>query len=90
MIPPRDNAVYWEEGHPRNKAVSQCRDMGRAAWKIKAGYHFRCLAETAIYRFKKLIGPSLSARIPDNQDTEAYVGIAAINQMNSLGMPQRA
>jgi len=90
VIPPRDNAAYWEKGHPRNKAVSECRDTSRAAWKIRAGYHFRSLAETAIYRFKRLIGPSLSARNPDNQGTEAYVGIAAINRMNTLGMPQRA
>lgn len=90
VIPPRDNAAYWEAGHPRNQAVAECRKTDRKNWKINIGYHFRSLAETAVYRFKKLIGPCLSARIPENQGTEAYVGVAVINRMNTLGMPQRA
>lgn len=89
VIPPRDNAAYWKKGHPRNQAVAECRKADRKTWKINAGYHFRSLAETAIYRFKKLIGSCLSARLPENQGTEAYVGIAVINRMNTLGMPQR-
>lgn len=90
VIPPRKNAAYWEKEHPRNQAVSACRKEGRKAWKITVGYHRRSLAETAVYRFKQLIGGTLSTRIPANQGTEAYVGVAVINRMNTLGMPQRA
>lgn len=90
VIPPRRNAAYWEAGHPRNTAVSACRKDGWAAWKLQAGYHRRSLAETAVYRFKQLIGSRLSFRRPDNQATEAYVGIAVLNRMNTLGMPQCA
>ena len=90
VIPPRDNAAYWETGHLRNQAVAECQKVGRKTWKINAGYHFRSLAETAVYRFKKLIGACLSARLPETQGTEAYVGVAVINRMNTLGMPQRA
>lgn len=90
ITPPRENAAYWEAGHPRNEAVAACRKSGRKAWKEEVGYHRRSLAETAVYRFKQLIGACLSARRPDNQGTEAYVGIAVINRMNTLGMPQRA
>lgn len=89
VIPPRDNAAYWEAGHPRNLAVAECR-KDRKTWKINIGYHFRSLAETAVYRFKRLVGSCLSARLPENQGTEAYVGVAVINRMNTLGMPQRA
>jgi len=90
IVPPRKNAAYWEKGHPRNQAVSICRKEGRKAWKTQVGYHRRSLAETAVYRFKQLIGGGLSARFPANQGTEAYVGVAVINRMNTLGMPQRA
>lgn len=90
VIPPRKNAAYWESGHPRNKAVAACRQNGRQTWKIEVGYYLRSLAETGVFRFKQLIGSSLSARLPENQAVEAYVGIAVINRMNSLGMPVRA
>jgi hypothetical protein len=90
IAPPRQNAAYWEAGHPRNQAVADSRKLGRKVWKEEAGYHRRSFAETAIYRFKQLIGACLSARRPDNQGTEAYVGVAVINKMNMLGMPQRA
>ena len=90
VIPPRDRAAYWEKGHPRNKSVAECRKKGRKTWKIKVGYHLRSLAETAVYRFKQLISPKLSARLLQNQGTEAYVGVAAINCINTPGMPKRA
>lgn len=90
VIPPRKNAAYWERGHPRNTAVAACRKQGRQTWKIDSGYHRRSLAETGVYRFKRLIGPCLSARLPDNQAAEVYSGIAVINRMNTLGMPVRA
>lgn len=90
VIPPRRDAAYWASGHPRNQAVTDCRKKGRGAWKRDVGYHRRSLAETAVYRFKQLIGSALSARVPDNQGTEAYMGIAVIQRMNTLGMPIRA
>jgi len=90
VIPPRKNAAYWESGHPRNAAVAACRTQGRKAWKQEVGYHRRSLAETAVYRFKQLIGPRLRARNKANQAAEVYAAIAAINYMNTLGMPVRA
>lgn len=90
VIPPRDNAAYWESGHPRNAAVATCRKQGRPAWKREAGYHRRSLAETAVFRFKQLIGAHLWARSGNNQAAEVYAGIAVINRMNTLGMPARA
>jgi hypothetical protein len=89
VIPPRDNAAYWESGHPRNAAVAACRRDGRPAWKRESGYHRRSLAETAVYRFKQLIGERLWARTGDNQAAEVYAAIAVINRMNTLAMPVR-
>jgi hypothetical protein len=90
VIPPRKNAAYWESGHPRNAAVAACRKQGRPAWKREAGYHRRRLAETAVFRFKQLIGARLWARSGNNQAAEVYAGIAVINRMNTLAMPARA
>lgn len=89
VVPPRDNAAYWEAGHPRNEAVSQCRKDSRAEWKKRVGYHRRSVAETAMYRYKQLIGATLAARLPETQGTEAYIGVAVLNRMNTLGMPVR-
>ena len=89
VIPPRRNAVYWQAGHPRNEATAACRKHGRKTWKKASGYHRRSIPETAVYRFKRLIGADLSARDLARQRTEAYVGAAVINRMNTLGMPVR-
>lgn len=61
-IPPRSNAVFWEDGHPRNDAVEALRNDELPQWKRDKGYHLRSLAETAMYRFKQLIGSRLSLR----------------------------
>jgi hypothetical protein len=65
------------------------RKQGRPAWKREAGYHRRRLAETAVFRFKQLIGVRLWARSGNNQAAEVYAGIAVINRMNTLAMPVR-
>lgn len=60
-IPPRKNTTLWEEGHPRNEAVTALK-AGLAQWKQATGYHQRSKAETAMYRVKQLIGAKLSLR----------------------------
>jgi hypothetical protein len=88
-IPPRETAVPWEESHPRTAAVTACRELGRATWKQAVGYHRRSVVETAMYRYKQLIGPHLRARLVSTQQCEAYVAVAVLNRMNRLGMPER-
>ena len=61
-IPPRKNAAPWEEDHPRNEAVTALKAGELKQWKKDSGYHQRSIAETAMYRFKQLIGPTLSLR----------------------------
>jgi hypothetical protein len=48
------------------------------------------LSETAVYRYKQLIGPTLRARRFQTQQFEAHAGIAVLNRLNTLGMPVRA
>jgi hypothetical protein len=44
VVPPRDNAVRWEEGHPRNAVLEQIAEQGMAEWQKTAGYHRRSIA----------------------------------------------
>ncbi|MBE0368184.1 hypothetical protein PAUR_a1734 [Pseudoalteromonas aurantia 208] len=86
--PPRDNAQYWEEGHPRNNAVFMMHQIGLTQWKVNSGYHLRSLAETAMYRFKQLMGDKPKSRRFNSQHTETMIKVKAINKMNGLGMPK--
>jgi len=87
IVPPRDNAVPWEEGHPRTEALAHIAEQGLKAWKKSTNYHQRSLAENAMYRLKQLLGDRLSSRSFETQVTEVHVRIAAMNIMTSLGMP---
>ncbi|MCB0748328.1 MAG: IS5/IS1182 family transposase, partial [Ignavibacteriae bacterium] len=73
------------------QAVRACQgETGRKEWKKQVGYHRRSLGETAMYRYKQLIGPTMRARQFDTQQVEAHAAIAVLNRFNTLGMPKRA
>ena len=72
----------------RDEILRSIRDNGLKAWKQASNYHRRSLAETAMYRFKQLLGRTLDARIFENQCTEAFIKCNAMNRMTSLGMPE--
>jgi hypothetical protein len=56
-------------------------------WQRRSGYNRRSLVETAMYRYKAIIGRRLHARNLLNQRTEAKIGCNVINRMTRLGMP---
>ena len=87
VVPPRENAVSWEKGHPRNAVLEQVAQRGMAGWKKESGYHRRSIAENAMYRLKQLFGDSLASRLIETQVTEVHTRIAALNVMTYLGMP---
>ena len=87
VVPPRENAAKWEDGHPRNAVLDEIAKKGRAAWKEESGYHRRSIAENAMYRLKQLFGDSLSSRLFETQVVEVHARIAALNIMTYLGMP---
>ncbi|OWU16012.1 transposase, partial [Vibrio parahaemolyticus] len=62
LIPPRKNAGYWEEGHPRNEVVDALKNDSLAQWKTDSGYHSRSISETAMSRYKGLTSGTLSLR----------------------------
>jgi hypothetical protein len=94
VIPPcKGAAIRPPPGRPdvpptRGAAVARIAAVGRAAWKAETGYHRRSLAETAMSRYKTIIGPGLNARTLDNQKAEAAVAVRCINRLTALGMPR--
>ncbi|EGQ7966913.1 IS5 family transposase [Vibrio vulnificus] len=89
LIPPREGAAFWENGHPRNLAVG-CQKLygSNNKWKKRYGYQKRSLSETAMYRVKQLLGGRLSLRNYNAQVGETYAMIKALNKLTGLGMPE--
>ncbi|ABU73878.1 IS5 family transposase [Vibrio campbellii] len=89
FIPPREGAVFWQQGHPRNLAVG-CQKLygSNKKWKKRYGYHKRSLSETAMYRVKQWFGGKLSLRNYNSQVGETYAMIKVLNKLTGLGMPE--
>ena len=91
VIPPRATAVPSTAADTapsqRDRHLQLIRDKGRMGWQKAVGYGRRSLGETAMSRYKALIGPGLGARSLPAQKTEARVGCAVLNRMTRLGMP---
>lgn len=71
----------------RDETIRHIRRVGRRQWKRDVGYHERSLAETAVSRWKGIIGPDVHARAPERQMIEVLIGAAVLNRMTALGMP---
>jgi hypothetical protein len=89
VIPPRSNAVIWDNGQmdARDANLRRIQQIGRKAWKIESQYHRRSLAETGIYRLKTLFGAAFASRTLDRQQREVRIRCVALNRMTALGMP---
>ena len=91
LIPPRATAVPSAAAgtapSQRDRHVELIRDKGRMGWQKAVDYGRRSLGETAISRYKALIGPSLRARTLPAQKTEARAACAVLNRMTRLGRP---
>ncbi len=57
------------------------------AWQRATGYGRRSLAETAVGRYKAIIGPKLRARMLPAQRGEAVMAIEALNRMIRVAKP---
>ncbi len=51
------------------------------------GYNRGSLVETAMYRYKTIVGRRLHVRTLPNQRNEAKIGCAVLNRMTGPGMP---
>jgi Transposase DDE domain len=91
IIPPRATAVPNETTTAqRNRHIATIEKLGRIGWQRRSGYNRRSLAETAVYRYKTIIGRRLQARTLPKQRTEAKIGCNVLNRMTRLGMPASA
>jgi len=91
IIPPRWTAVpsvaAGTTPSQRDRHTQMIPDEGRMAWQKANGYGRRSHADTAMFRYKALIGSSLGARTLPAQKTEAKVGCSVLNRMARLGAP---
>ncbi len=91
IIPPRAGAVASATANTmpslRDRHIRMIEDRGRMGWQTAVGYGKRSLGETAVFRYKAIIGRSLRARTLPAQRTEARVACAVLNRMTRLGRP---
>ncbi len=91
VIPPRKDAVLSENASdsptPRDLHIMSIEENGRLKWQKETGYNRRSLVETAMFRYKTIVGACLRSRNFDSQKTEEKIGVAVINKMTGLGMP---
>jgi hypothetical protein len=88
IIPPRSTAVPSDTStSQRDQHLQAIAEHGRSNWQRSSGYGRRSLVETAMYRYKTIIGRRLRARTLPNQRTEAKIACNVLNRMTHLGMP---
>lgn len=91
IIPPQHNAVINNSGlqhlRERNKAIKNIATIGREKWKKENSYHQRSKIETAMFRYKTIIGDQLAARKESHQQTEVAIGCKILNIMLQVTKP---
>jgi hypothetical protein len=91
IIPPRATAVLSPTADTapsgRDQHIQIIQEKGRRGGQKAVGYGKRSLVETAMFRYKALIGPTLRARTLPAQETEARVACSVMNRMAQLGRP---
>jgi hypothetical protein len=94
IIPPRKDAKIQQHGNRkapplrRDEIIRAIREKGRARWKKERGYHRRSLAETLMFRYKKIIGNAVRARREQYQQSESRVACLILNRMLQVAKPQ--
>src|SRR3954467_15151338 len=91
VIPPRVNAVDRSNIDPpsqRDRHIAAINTDGRMTWQAVTGYGKRSLVETAIGRYKAIIGGRLRARSFDAQQTEVAIGCVVLNRMPACARPK--
>ncbi len=58
-------------------------------WKADSGYHKHSIADTAMYRFKRLIVPKRSLRNYNAQMGKLLAGVKVMSKLIGLGIPVR-
>jgi hypothetical protein len=91
VIPPRANAVErpnTDRSFQRDRHIAVINADGRMKWQAASNYGKRSLVETAIGRYKLIIGGRLRARSFAAQQTEVAIGCATLNRMLACARPK--
>ena len=92
-IPPQHNAKIWQHANTRAQRLARdenlrrIRQVGRKQWKQECNYHRRSIAETTMFRLKRMFTDKVQARTPSRQRTQLLLRCRALNLMTTLGMP---
>jgi len=76
-----------ERQSPRDRHIQLMAERGRIGWQKATGYGRRNQAETAMGRYKHLIGPKLHARSLPAQRGEVAIAVAVLNTMSRTAKP---
>ena len=91
VIPPRRSAALSPRSDTdpsqRDGHIRLIQEQGRSAWRKSTGHGRRSLVETAIGRYKALIGPRLRSRGVVNQQGEVALGVEVLNRMIRVAKP---
>jgi hypothetical protein len=91
VIPPRATALpsaeFETNASARDTHLIMIESLGRLGWQDVSGYGKRALVETAMGRYKFIVGARLRARDWRGQKTEAAIGVAVFNRMLAAGRP---
>lgn len=93
-IPPQKRARIKQHGNclkeplARDENLRAIRRAGRKKWKREIDYHRRSLAETAMFRFKRIFSDKLQSRSIENEFQEIIIKCAVLNRMTHLGKPE--
>ena len=91
IIPPHVTAVLSADAEhnpsQRDQHILSIAVRGRLGWQEETDYGHRALVETAMGRYKAIIGPRLRARSFSGQQAETAVGVALLNRMLDAGRP---
>ena len=91
IVPPRSTAVPSDtaatDPTQRDRHLQCIDEKGRIGWQKMSGYNKRSRIETAIGRYKQVIGDGLRFRKDERRTTEVAVAVHVLNRMLELGRP---
>ncbi len=91
VIPPRATAVVSDAAETaptqRDCHIQTIAEQGRLGWQRHTDYGKRAKVETAMARYKPILGDQLRARTLPGQQAEAAIGVTILNRMSDQARP---
>jgi hypothetical protein len=92
IAPPRKTAVLSATAltrpTQRDRHLLCIAETGRMGWQKASGYNKRSRVETAIGRYKRVIGDGLRFHKETSRDTEVAIAVQALNRMTAFARPE--